>query len=124
MRRPYDLRHSGVDWRLNSSVPATEVAAWAGHSVEVLMRVYARCVASLEDVWTARKEASLRPAGRRGAGTRGRKPEGRKPEMSRITREATNTGRVGAHMRGNLADGGPLWRKLAESGRWPWSHHA
>jgi integrase len=63
MRRPYDLRHSGVDWRLNSSVPATEVAAWAGHSVEVLMRVYARCVASLEDVWTARKEASLRPAG-------------------------------------------------------------
>jgi len=43
MRRPYDLRHSGVTWRLNSGVPATEVAAWAGQSVEVLMRVYARC---------------------------------------------------------------------------------
>jgi integrase len=63
MRWPYDLRHSGVTWRLNSGVPATEVAAWAGHSVEVLMRVYARCVAGLEDVWTARMEASLRPAG-------------------------------------------------------------
>ncbi len=61
MRRPYDLRHSGVTWRLNSGVPATEVAAWAGHSVEVLMRVYARCVAGLEDVWIARMEAALRP---------------------------------------------------------------
>jgi hypothetical protein len=40
-------------------VPATEVAAWAGHSVEVLMRVYARCVAGLEDVWIARMDASL-----------------------------------------------------------------
>jgi hypothetical protein len=27
------------------------------------MRVYARCVAGLEDVWTARMEASLRPPG-------------------------------------------------------------
>jgi integrase len=61
MRRPYDLRHSGITWRLNSGVPATEVAAWAGHSVEVLMRVYARCVAGLEDVWTARMDASLHP---------------------------------------------------------------
>src|SRR5690349_20390971 len=32
----------------------------AGHSVEVLMHVYARCVAGLEDVWTARMGASLR----------------------------------------------------------------
>ncbi len=63
MRRPYDLRHSGVTWRLNSSVPATEVAAWAGHSVEVLMRVYARCVVGLEDVWIARMDAALRPGG-------------------------------------------------------------
>jgi hypothetical protein len=34
MKRTYDLRHSGITWRLNSGVPATEVAAWAGHSVE------------------------------------------------------------------------------------------
>ena len=57
---------SGVNWRLNSGVPATEVAAWAGHSVEVLMRVYARCVVGLEDVWTARMDASLRPPGEPG----------------------------------------------------------
>lgn len=63
LRRPYDLRHSGVTWRLNSRVPATEVAAWAGHSVEVLMRVYARCVAGLEEVWITLMDASLRPPG-------------------------------------------------------------
>lgn len=61
MRRPYDLRHSGITWRLNSGVPPTEIAAWAGHSVELLLRVYARCVAGLEDVWISRMEATLRP---------------------------------------------------------------
>src|SRR5215472_3215612 len=60
MRRPYDLRHSGITWRLNSGVPPTEIAAWAGHSVEMLLRVYARCVAGLEDVWISRMEAALR----------------------------------------------------------------
>jgi hypothetical protein len=59
MKRPYDLRHSGVTWRLNSSVPATEVAAWAGHSVEVLTRVYARCVVGLEHVWIGRMDEAL-----------------------------------------------------------------
>jgi integrase len=59
MKRPYDLRHSGVTWRLNSGVPATEVAAWAGHSVEMLMRVYARCVVGLEDVWIGRMDQAL-----------------------------------------------------------------
>jgi integrase len=59
MKRPYDLRHSGITWRLNSGVPATEVAAWAGHSVEMLMRVYARCVAGLEDVWIGRMDQGL-----------------------------------------------------------------
>jgi integrase len=67
MRRPYDLRHSGVTWRLNSNVPPTEVAAWAGHSVEVLMRVYARCMTGMEDVWITRMDQVLHlqdPAGR------------------------------------------------------------
>lgn len=59
LRRPYDLRHSGVTWRLNSGVPATEVAAWAGHSVEVLMRVYAKSMTGMEDVWIARMNDTL-----------------------------------------------------------------
>jgi hypothetical protein len=68
MRRPYDLRHSGITWRLNSGVPPTEIAAWAGHSVEMLLRVYARCVAGLEDLWIARMEATLRPSGAQAGG--------------------------------------------------------
>ena len=59
MRRPYDLRHSGVTWRLNSGVPPAEVAAWAGHSVEVLMRVYAKCMTGMEDVWITRMNDAL-----------------------------------------------------------------
>jgi len=60
MKRPYDLRHAGIVWRLNSGVPAAEVAKWAGHSVEVLTRIYAGCVVGLDDVWIARMSAGLR----------------------------------------------------------------
>jgi len=59
LARPYDLRHSGITWRLNSGVPATQVAEWAGNSVDVLMRVYARCMTGLDDVWIARMDDSL-----------------------------------------------------------------
>jgi hypothetical protein len=61
MKRPYDLRHAGIVWRLNSGVPAPQVAKWAGHSVEVLTRIYAGCVVGLDDVWIARMNAGLRP---------------------------------------------------------------
>ena len=30
--------------QLNAGVPATQVAEWAGHSVQVLLRVYAKCI--------------------------------------------------------------------------------
>lgn len=42
--RPYDLRHACVSQWLNSGVPAPEVAARAGHSVEVLLKIYAKCI--------------------------------------------------------------------------------
>lgn len=29
---------------LNAGVPATQVAEWAGHTVEVLLKVYAKCL--------------------------------------------------------------------------------
>ena len=29
---------------LNGGVPATTVAEWAGHSVEILLRIYAKCL--------------------------------------------------------------------------------
>ena len=59
-RRPYDLRHACVSTWLNAGVPAPQVAEWAGHSVEVLMRVYAKCIYGQEDAARRRIEAALR----------------------------------------------------------------
>jgi hypothetical protein len=33
-----------VSLQLNAGVPATQVAEWAGHSVNVLLKVYAKCI--------------------------------------------------------------------------------
>lgn len=57
--RPYDLRHACVSTWLNAGVPATQVAEWAGHSVEVLMRVYAKCIYGQEEAARRRIEAAL-----------------------------------------------------------------
>lgn len=43
-RRPYDLRHAAASLWLNAGVAPTEVAKRLGHSVAVLLRVYANCV--------------------------------------------------------------------------------
>lgn len=48
--RPYDLRHACVSTWLNAGVPAPQVAEWAGHSVDVLLRVYAKCVVGEDEV--------------------------------------------------------------------------
>lgn len=48
-RRPYDLRHAGVSPWLNSGSPATEVAERAGHSVKVLLQIYAKCIDGQQD---------------------------------------------------------------------------
>ncbi|HTJ33563.1 MAG TPA: hypothetical protein VL738_10070 [Dactylosporangium sp.] len=46
--RPCDLRHAAVSLWLNAGVPGTQVAEWAGHSVNVLLKVYARCIEGQE----------------------------------------------------------------------------
>ncbi|MEV0291010.1 tyrosine-type recombinase/integrase [Kribbella sp. NPDC050820] len=48
-RRPYDLRHACLTLWLNAGVPATQVAEWAGHSVKVLLDVYAGCIDGQEE---------------------------------------------------------------------------
>lgn len=55
--RPYDLRHACVSTWLASGVEATQVAKWAGHSVAVLMSVYAKCLDGREDAAKRRIEA-------------------------------------------------------------------
>lgn len=47
--RPYDLRHACVSTWLNAGVPAPQVAEWAGHSVEVLLRIYAKCIVGQDE---------------------------------------------------------------------------
>ncbi|MDB5910805.1 MAG: integrase [Massilia sp.] len=44
---------------LNGGVPATQVAEWAGHSVEVLLRIYASCLEGQDEVAKRRIEEAL-----------------------------------------------------------------
>lgn len=60
-KRPYDLRHACVSTWLNGGVPAPQVAEWAGHGVNVLLQVYAKCIVGQDEAAKRRIEAALRP---------------------------------------------------------------
>jgi integrase len=49
-RRPYDLRHAAASLWLNAGVAPTEVARRRGHSVAILLKVYANCLDTDEGV--------------------------------------------------------------------------
>jgi integrase len=57
--RPYDLRHAAVSLWLNAGVPAPTVARRAGHSVEVLLRVYAACIDGEDELANTRISDAL-----------------------------------------------------------------
>jgi integrase len=57
--RPYDLRHGGVSLWLNAGVPPSEVARRAGHSVDVLLKIYAGCIDGTEADENARIDDAL-----------------------------------------------------------------
>ena len=57
--RPYDLRHGAVSLWLNGGVAVTEVANRAGHSVEILLRVYAKCIDGGEEAANRRIDEAL-----------------------------------------------------------------
>jgi integrase len=59
-RRPYDLRHAAASLWLNAGVPPTEVARRLGHSVAVLLKVYANCIDGGDDIANGRIEDALR----------------------------------------------------------------
>ncbi|MFF0864120.1 tyrosine-type recombinase/integrase [Nonomuraea sp. NPDC003560] len=52
--RPYDLRHAAVSLWLNAGVHAPEAAERAGHGVDVMLRVYAKCIDGQRDVANGR----------------------------------------------------------------------
>ena len=58
--RPYALRHAAVSMWLNAGVAPTDVAERAGHSVEVLLRVYAKCLEGGEVIANAHIDGALR----------------------------------------------------------------
>jgi integrase len=61
-KTPYDLRHAAVStWLsgLSGGVPATTVASRAGHSVEVLLKIYAKCLDGETTTVQRRVEAAL-----------------------------------------------------------------
>jgi integrase len=60
-RRPYDLRHAAVSLWLNAGVTPPQVAEWAGHSVDVLLRVYAKCISGRQDEAMRRILEATRP---------------------------------------------------------------
>jgi hypothetical protein len=44
---------------LNGGVPPTTVAEWAGHSVEVLLKIYAKCLDGSDALVRRRVQAAL-----------------------------------------------------------------
>jgi len=58
-RRPYDLRHACLSTWLNGGVYPTQVAEWAGHGVDVLLRIYAKCVAGQDELAKRRISEAL-----------------------------------------------------------------
>jgi integrase len=60
--RPYDLRHARLSTWLNAGVAPAQVAEWAGNSVPVLLRVYAKCLTDSEQTALRRiEEAEASP---------------------------------------------------------------
>jgi len=57
--RPYDLRHAAVSTWLAAGVAPTQVAEWAGHGVDVLLRVYAKCLDNSEQAALDRIDAAF-----------------------------------------------------------------
>ena len=59
-RRPYDLRHACLPTWLNGDVYPTQVAEWAGHGEDVLLRIYAKCVVGQDELAKSRISEALR----------------------------------------------------------------
>ena len=58
-RGPCRLVHAAVLTWLNARVPAAQVAEWAGHSVDVLLRVYVKCIAGQQGEAKRRIEEAM-----------------------------------------------------------------
>ena len=90
-RRAYDLRHAAVSLWFNSGVPATGVAHRAGHSVAVLLKIYADCIDGQADAANERITDALDT--KPDPGTSETRTARRHPEMAGQRQEAERDGR-------------------------------
>jgi len=60
-QRPYDLRHAAVSTWLNATDDPAQVAEWAGHTVNVLLQVYAKCISGRQEAAKRRIYDATRP---------------------------------------------------------------
>ena len=74
-KRVYDLRHACVSTWLNGGVPPAQVAEWAGHSVAVLLNVYAKCIDGQDQIAKRRIEDALGDPGEPAQDRPQKKPE-------------------------------------------------
>ena len=58
--RPYDLRHAALSLWLASGAPPADIAARAGHSVQVLLATYTHCLPGYGQIATAHIDRALR----------------------------------------------------------------
>jgi hypothetical protein len=59
-RRVYDLRHACVSTWLSADIAPAQVAEWAGHSVAVQLRIYAKCIDGQDELNKHRIQDILR----------------------------------------------------------------
>ncbi|WP_433349211.1 hypothetical protein ACQP25_35990 [Microtetraspora malaysiensis] len=57
--RPFDLRHAAVSLWLNAGVHAPEAAERAGHGIDVMLRVYAKCIDGQREIANRRIDSAL-----------------------------------------------------------------
>jgi hypothetical protein len=62
VRRPYDLRHAALSLWLASGAPPAEIAARAGHSVRILLTIYAQCIPGCDQIASQHIDRALRPS--------------------------------------------------------------
>src|ERR1700730_4607958 len=82
-RRPYDLRHAALSLWLASGASPAEIAARAGHSVRVLLTIYAHCIPGCDQIASQHIEQALRPSQWPPAGPRKSAPTPKIPSVMR-----------------------------------------
>jgi hypothetical protein len=64
--RTFMMISPGVSTWLNGGIPPAQVAEWAGHSVAILLKIYAKCLDGQDAIAKRRIEEALGDPGKEG----------------------------------------------------------